>query len=93
MTPFEIFAYLQLLDFITTLMGFRFGAQEASPFIRLLMHAGPVFGLVVSKVGAFVIAGVCLWARRQRVIQWINYWYAALVIWNLRMIMIAMTST
>lgn len=91
MTPFEIFAYLQLLDFATTLVGFRFGAQEASPFIRVLMHLGPVTGLIASKLGAFAIAAVCVWFRRQRVIGWINYWYAALVIWNLRIILTALT--
>ncbi|MGE5646231.1 MAG: DUF5658 family protein [Acidobacteriota bacterium] len=93
MRAFEIFAYLQLLDFATTLVGFRFGAQEASPFIRLLMQAGPVAGLVASKLGAFAIAGACMWSGRARVIEWINYWYAALVIWNLRIILSALTAS
>lgn len=93
MTPFEIFAYLQLLDFATTLLGFRFGAQEASPFVRLLMHLGPVTGLIASKFCAFAIAAACLWLRRQRVIGWINYFYAALIIWNLRIILTVATAS
>ncbi len=86
MRALQAFAYLQLLDVLTTLVGMRFGAQEASPFIRVLMHGGPMTGLVFSKIVAFAIAGACIWARRVRVIDWINYWYAALVIWNLRII-------
>ncbi len=49
----EVFIYLQLLDFITTLIGMRLGLGEASPFIRWLMHVGPAAGLAVSKLVAF----------------------------------------
>jgi len=38
---YQIFVYLQLLDLLTTLLGFRVGAAEASPFVRLLMHVAP----------------------------------------------------
>ena len=31
---YQVFVYLQLLDLLTTLVGFRMGAAEASPFIR-----------------------------------------------------------
>ena len=37
----QVFIYLQLLDVLTTLVGFKLGAAEASPFIQVLMHAGP----------------------------------------------------
>ena len=47
---YQIFIYLQLLDLLTTLVGFKLGAGEASPFIRVLMHAGPATGVIVSKV-------------------------------------------
>ena len=33
----QVFVYLQLLDLLTTLLGLRLGAVEASPFVRLLM--------------------------------------------------------
>jgi len=77
-----LFLYLQVLDFLTTVLGFRFGAQEISPFIRQLMRFGPVAGIAASKLVAVAIAGVCLWTRRERVIGWINYFYAGLVVWN-----------
>ena len=37
MSVVYIFIYLQLLDLLTTLAGFRMGAAEASPFLRMLM--------------------------------------------------------
>lgn len=77
-----LFLYLQVLDFLTTVLGFRFGAQEISPFIQQLMRFGPVVGVAMSKVVALAIAGVCMWTRRARVIGWINYFYAALIMWN-----------
>ena len=34
----QVFIYLQVLDFLTTLVGFKLGASEASPFIAKLIH-------------------------------------------------------
>jgi hypothetical protein len=80
--PFtHIFIYLQLLDLLTTLVGFKMGASEASPFIRTLMHAGPVTGVALSKVVALGIGGLCVWADRPHIIKWITYWYGGLVVW------------
>jgi hypothetical protein len=85
----HIFVYLQLLDYLTTVVGFRFGAAEASPFIRLLMHLGPVTGVAVSKVLAFGLGGVCIWLNKQHLLRWVNYWYGGLVVWNLCIILVA----
>ena len=82
----HVFLYLQVLDVLTTWLGFRLGLAEASPFVRLLMHSGPLTGVLASKVVALGLGGVCVWRRRYQVIHWINYWYAALVIWNLALI-------
>lgn len=79
----QIFIYLQLLDLLTTLVGFRLGAAEASPFIRMLMHAGPAAGVVVSKVVALGLGGLCVYLRKQHLIRWATYWYGGLVVWNL----------
>ncbi len=83
----QAFLYLQILDFLTTVVGFRLGAGEASPFIRLLMNAGPEVGVILSKLVAVALVAACLWLKRHRVIRWINYWYAGLVIWNLGVIL------
>jgi hypothetical protein len=83
----QVFLYLQLLDALTTLLGFRAGLAEANPFIRVLVQVGPLAGLLVDKVLAVVLAGVCVWSGRSRMIRWINYWYAALVAWNILLIL------
>lgn len=84
----QVFIYLQLLDLLTTLVGFKLGAAEASPFIRLLMHGGPVVGVAVSKVVALGLGGLCVYLKRHRLILFASYWYGGLVVWNL-MIMLA----
>jgi hypothetical protein len=84
----QIFIYLQLLDLLTTLVGFKLGAGEASPFIRLLMHAGPVAGVAASKALALGLGGLCVYLKKHKLIRWATYWYGGLVVWNL-MIMLA----
>jgi hypothetical protein len=84
----QIFIYLQLLDLLTTLVGFKLGAAEASPFIRMLMHAGPVTGVALSKLVAIGLGGLCVYLKKQHLIRWATYWYGGLVVWNL-MIMLA----
>ena len=83
----QVFLYLQFLDALTTLLGFRAGLAEASPFVRLLVEVGPLAGLLADKVIAVVLAVVCVWSGRSRMIRWINYWYAALVTWNIVLIL------
>jgi hypothetical protein len=78
----EVFLYLQLLDFMTTMIGMRIGLGEASPFVRALMQLGPAAGLALSKLLAFALVGVCIWLNKKRLMRWINYWYAGLVLWN-----------
>ena len=88
MGVYRVFVYLQLLDLLTTLLGIRVGAAEASPFIRLLMHAGPATGVIVSKVLALGIGALCVYLNKAHIIRWISYWYGGLVVWNL-MVMLA----
>jgi len=83
----QIFLYLQLLDVVTTWLGFRMGLGEASPFIQFLMRMGPLVGLLASKVVAVGMGAFCVWRGRFKVISWINYWYAGLVVWNLALIL------
>ena len=85
----QVFIYLQLLDFLTTLVGFRLGASEASPFIRILMHAGPAVGVLASKLVALGLGAVCVYTRKMHLIRWATYWYGALVVWNLAVMLTA----
>jgi hypothetical protein len=86
MLNLQVFLYLQLLDLLTTIAGLRLGASEASPFVRILMEAGPAYGVLLSKGIAVVLGGMCLYLNKPRLIGWINYWYAGLVVWNFAMI-------
>lgn len=79
----QIFLYLQVLDLLTSLIGFKLGASEASPFVRMLMHFGPATGVILSKFGAVLLAALCIWLNKRHLIRWITYWYAALIVWNL----------
>lgn len=83
----QVFIYLQLLDLLTTLVGFKLGAAEASPFIRALMHTGPAMGVLLSKALALGIGGVCVYSGRPHLIKWITYWYGGLVVWNLMILL------
>ncbi|MCS7315283.1 MAG: DUF5658 family protein [Bryobacterales bacterium] len=87
MPSLEVFVYLQLLDLMTTVLALQLGGREVNPLIRWLMQIGPVQGLTLAKVAACVLAGYCVWKNKARVIRWTNYWFAALIVWNLTMIL------
>ena len=84
----ELFLFLQLMDVLTTWLGLRLHCAEASPFIRYLMHLGPVMGLLGAKLIAVLLGAFCVWRQRFRVIQMINYFFAALVTWNMAMLLL-----
>jgi Domain of unknown function (DUF5658) len=86
----QVFVYLQVLDFLTTMVGFKLGAHEASPFIVKLIHiSSPAIGVAASKMVGLAIAGVCVATNRVKLLSFANYWYAALIVWNLAMILAA----
>ena len=85
----QVFIYLQLLDLLTTLVGFRLGAAEASPFIRILMHFGPALGVTLSKLVALALGGWCVYFKKYRLIRLITFWYGGLVVWNLMILLAA----
>jgi hypothetical protein len=78
-----IFLGLQILDVLTTLIGLHFGAQESSSFIGHLIQTGPVSGLIISKIIAAGLAAFAIFLHRQRVLVFLNFWFTAVVGWNL----------
>ncbi|HTX37772.1 MAG TPA: DUF5658 family protein [Bryobacteraceae bacterium] len=84
-----VFVYLQLLDLLTTLVGFRLGASEASPFIRFLMYFGPGVGVALSKLLALALGAWCVYRKKHQLIRWITFWYGGLVVWNLMILLAA----
>jgi Domain of unknown function (DUF5658) len=77
------FLALQVLDIITTLLGLRVGAEEASLFLNRLMHIGPLSALLLAKILAVALVATALRMKRPRVVVFLNYWFAAVVTWNL----------
>jgi hypothetical protein len=90
MPAIMVFVYLQVLDYLTTMVGFRVGASEASPFIAKLIHlTSPAVGVFASKLVGVGLGAGCVLVNKSHLVKWINYWYAALVVWNLVVILTA----
>ena len=85
----KVFVALQMLDILTTLMGLRMGAKEASVFIGQLMRLDPISGLLIAKIFAIFFVALALRYRRGRLIVFLNYWFAVVVSWNLVMVLVA----
>jgi hypothetical protein len=77
---------------LTTLIGLHMGAKEASLFLGNLMRVGPVAALLIAKILAVFLVAVAMKYRRPRVVVFLNYWFAAIVTWNLGTILSAQLS-
>ena len=78
-----VFVALQVLDILTTLLGLRLGGREASLFLGQLMSVGPVAALLIAKIFAAMLVAVAMKYKRPRLVVFLNYWFAAVVSWNL----------
>jgi hypothetical protein len=87
-----VFVALQVLDILTTLLGLQMGAQEGSMFLGRLMRAGPVAALLIAKIIAVLLVAIALKFKRPRVVVFLNYWFAAVVSWNLVIILLSQLS-
>ena len=83
------FVALQMLDILTTVIGLHMGARESSLFLSRLMQVGPMAALLVSKLFAVFLVAAALRLERPRMVVFLNYWFAAVVTWNLAMIVTA----
>jgi len=84
-----VFVALQSLDILTTMLGLRVGASEASYFVGRLMRAGPLAALLIAKILAVLLVTLALRFKRPRVVVFLNYWLAAVVTWNCALIVFA----
>ena len=78
-----LFLGLQILDVLTTLVGLHLGAQEGSTFVGHLLQTGPLSGLIISKILAAGLAAFAVFLNRKRVLVFLNFWFGAVVAWNL----------
>lgn len=77
-----LFIVLQCLDLLTTLLVFHYGGLELNPVVRSLM---PFMGraLAVLACKAALVAVICAFSRRKRVLLFADVLYTGVVIWNL----------
>ena len=87
-----VFVALQSLDIFTTLLGLQLGAREGSMFLGRLMRAGPLAALLIAKIIAVLLVAIAMRFKRPRVVVFLNYWLAAVVSWNLIIILISQLS-
>jgi hypothetical protein len=83
------FAYLQLLDLMTTLLCMSHQSQETNPLVKLLIHfaGSPVVGLAVTKLLVFGVALYCWRRSREKLLWGVNLFYSAVVVWNLAVLL------
>ena len=80
----EAFVFLQVLDLLTTVIGFKHGGVEVSPAIRIYMHvSNPVHGVIISKMIALMLGGYCISKGRSGLFKLVTYFFGGLVLWNL----------
>ena len=87
-----LFIALQVLDIFTTLLGLQMGAREGSMFLGRLMRAGPLAALLIAKIIAVLLVAMAIRFKRPRVVVFLNYWLAAVVSWNLVVILMSEVS-
>jgi hypothetical protein len=85
------FAYLQLLDLMTTLAFLVQGVQEANPLVRFAIQStsNPLGGLVLVKILALLLGVYCWRMGRTRVLFRMNLLFAFVVTWNLAALILA----
>jgi hypothetical protein len=79
------YAYLQVLDLLTTLAFMLHGVREGNPLVRLMMHSttNPLNGLLAVKLIAAGLGIYCWKLGRGKLLSRINIVFAAIVAWNL----------
>lgn len=79
------FAYLQLLDLLTTVAFLIEGVQEGNPLVRWVLRASPspLGGLLGMKILALMLGLYCWRLGKHRLLGRINFLFAVLVAWNL----------
>ncbi len=79
------YAYLQVLDFLTTIAFLVNGVMEGNPLVKWALSAAPnpVSGLVAVKVIGIGLGIYCWKVGKTRVLGIANILFAVLVAWNL----------
>ena len=91
MKAFIFFAYLQILDVLTTLAFLSNRVAEANPVVHYMLKVGPspLATLIIVKLAAFALALYCVRSSRLRLLSRVNAGFGALIVWNLFVLIIS----
>jgi hypothetical protein len=82
-----IFLLLQVLDFMTTMVGLAYGLTEVNPILRWVGSQVPsIYEALLYQKLTMIAIGTVVYSYRPRVIEWSNYFFLALVLWNFVML-------
>jgi len=89
------YSYLQVLDFLTTVAFLLNGVREGNPIVRmaLKLFPTPIGGLLFVKILAVGLGLYCWQFGKQRLLGRINWYFSAVVAWNLVALIIQMAPT
>jgi hypothetical protein len=90
-SQFWQFAYLQMLDLLSTVAFLLEGAGEANPLVRWSMQVtpNPVAGLALVKTLGLLLGLFCIRSGREGLLSRVNLFYAGLIAWNLICLILA----
>jgi len=90
-SAFLPFAYLQILDLLSTVAFLLHGIEEGNPLVRAVLQWGqsPLLGLVVTKIFALSLGLYCCWFGRQRLLVSMNVLFATVVAWNIVVLIVS----
>jgi len=85
MNSLVLFTYLQFLDVLTTVIFILHGVKEANPLVKFALIAAPspLLGLLLIKAAALALGIICCLGGREKLLNRMNVFFAALVSWNL----------
>ncbi len=89
MGPLALFVYLQVLDFLTTILFLRMGLRETGWVTGALIHWSPLLGVTVAKSVAIVVGVIAVRLQKDRVMRLANLGYGGVVAWNLLCMILA----
>ena len=88
----SIFIYLQVLDFLTTILFLKLGLPEGNWAVAALVHWSPLMGVLLAKAGTIIAALIAMHYQKDRVMRLANVGYGGVVVWNLFCMILAKTS-
>jgi hypothetical protein len=92
MSALPLFIYLQVLDFLTTVLFLKLGLSEGNWLVAALIRWSPVLGVLLAKLGTIVVALIAVHYHKHRVMRLANLGYGGVVVWNLLSMILAKTA-